>query len=157
MTTGGRLSSLIDRELECLQALYEILTQEYQALLGTDFAAIERATAAKNKALATQAEASQAREQFAGKAALDIRDAAIQALLDPGESPEQLSAAIAQLNSLATQCQTANRHNGRLIMQKQLQARGALDILRQTDDKTPTYSSHGKALSAPTLRSLGNA
>jgi flagellar biosynthesis/type III secretory pathway chaperone len=149
-----QIKSLLERELNCLERLRAILIEEHKALLSADLDALGNATADKNAALANQAEATRARQ---GLTAGSASDSALIDLIASCENHVQLNESLSKLDYLAKQCHTQNRDNGRLIMQKQKQAKSALDIIRQTESTTSTYSGYGKATDTSTTRSLGKA
>ena len=157
MTQEQQIASLLSNEIDCLQKLLNILKQEYDALLNADIEAIEQATAAKNQALAAQAATTQSRRNMTIQASFSGTNEGLQQLIATCENQQELSASFSQLTSLAQQCQATNRSNGRLILQKQQQARGALDIIRQTDTNTPTYSGQGMTTASQDTRTLGKA
>jgi flagellar biosynthesis/type III secretory pathway chaperone len=68
-----------------------------------------------------------------------------------------LSVCFAHLVLLAQRCHESNRDNGRLILERQKQTRGALNIIRQTENSPSTYSGQGKATEQGSSRSLGKA
>ena len=152
-----KIKSLLDKEVTCLERLRDILVEEYKALLSADLDALGHATTAKNAALATQAEATRSRESLTATSAGSDGESALKELVDSCENREQLNASLSDLDYLAKQCQVQNRDNGRLIMQKQKQAKSALDIIRQTETTTSTYSGYGKATDTSATRSLGKA
>lgn len=157
MFSEKQLASLLDREIECLEMLLAILKQEHDALVNADIEAIERATITKNQTLATQSEAIQDRQNMTMQASFSGTTNGLLQLIPTCENQEELSTAFSRLSSLTQQCQTSNRANGRLIKKKQEQARSALDVIRQTDHDTPTYSGQGKTTSNQGSRSLGKA
>ncbi len=157
MNQEQQLASLLSNEIDCLQQLLGILKQEYEALLNADIEALEQATAAKNLALAAQAEITQSRRNMTIQASFSATNEGLQQLIATCENQQELTASFSRLTALAQQCQTTNRSNGRLILQKQQQARGALDIIRQTDPNTPTYSVEGMATDSQDTRTLGKA
>lgn len=156
MSFRQQLASLLARELTSLQGLHELLDQEYTALVNADVGALEQITPKKNQALAEQAVLTQSRRDFAAQSAAGA-GATLEQLIASVDNPEELSTALARLTALARQCQEANRTNGRLILQKQQQARGALEIIRQTENSSPTYSGLGKTTETQDSRSLGKA
>jgi len=158
MTEEQQFTTFLDNELDCLQDLLTALNQEYNALTGTDVEALENATLGKNNALAKQAEATIARQNFVittnGKNAAEIE---LTKLITKYSNQTQLSTTLNQLHTTAEQCQTANRTNGKLILQKQQYTRNALDILRQADSKPSTYSGQGDTVTKNEGRILGKA
>ncbi len=157
MFSEQQLAASLDREIECLEMLLGVLKQEHSALIDADIEAIERATITKNHTLAAQAEAIQARENMTMQSSFSGTTNGLLQLIATCANQEQLSTAFSYLSSLTQQCQTSNRANGRLIQKKQEQARGALDVIRQTDHDTPTYSGKGKTTANLNTRSLGKA
>lgn len=155
MMQEQQLASLLNQETSSLQQLQNILQLEYDALMGTDIGAIERATSNKNQALENQAEATRSRKNFIAQSGADETEEGIQQLIASYSNCDELASAYSNMLSLARQCHETNRANGRLITEKQHQARMALNIIRQTDNHLPTYSGQGKAMDAPTTRSLG--
>lgn len=152
-----QIKSLLDREVTCAERLRDVLVQEHKALLEADLDALERATTAKNAALAAQAEASRSRQNLTAGSVNSNDEDALKDLIESCENAEQLNASLSDLNYLAKQCHAQNRDNGRLIMQKQKQAKSALDIIRQTESIPSTYSGHGVAADTSATRSLGKA
>jgi len=157
MKSGQQLSSLLNHETISLNHLRGVLEQEYEALSGPDIAAVEGAIAAKNQALANQADATMSRKNFAAQSCGDQSDEGMRGLIASCENRSELEPVFFDLLQLAAQCHEANRINGRLIMEKQQQALRALNIVRQTDSHLPTYSGQGKATTTPAARSFGKA
>ena len=157
MSLGQQLNTLLAHETECLLQLLDILGQEHAALLAGDIDGIEHATAIKNEALASQAQVTESRQHLVSLSSFDNSEAGLQELIAHCENSEQIGDAYTRLNALALQCRAGNRTNGRLIMQRQEQARGALNVIRQTGSTTPTYSGQGKTMAAQATRSLGKA
>lgn len=157
MHPGQQLAALLSNEVDCLDKLLGILRQEYEALLNADIEALEQATAAKNHALAAQAEIIQSRRSLVIQTSFSDTNEGLQELIASCDNQQELSASFSRMSSLAGQCQTINRSNGRLILQKQQQARGALDIIRQTDANSPTYSGQGTTTASQDTRTLGKA
>ncbi len=157
MSQGQELYTVLNHETVCLQQLLDVLEQEHKALLAADVDSIEQATAIKNAALAAQAQASQSRQHLVSQSACDNSEEGLRQLIARCDNVEQLGDTFFRLNTLAQQCQAMNRSNGRLIMQRQEQARGALNVIRQTSGATPTYSGQGKTMATQATRSLGKA
>ena len=155
--SAQQLASLLSREVDCLQALLSILNTEHNALLSGDVEAIEQITTKKNQALANQANTSLARQQFARQLTGSDSEQSLRDYITTASNRPELEACHASLLALAKQCQDENRINGRLITQKQQQAQGALNILRQTDNNPTTYSGHGDTSSQQSGRTLGKA
>lgn len=158
MTEEQQFTTLLNDELACLQNLLTTLNQEYEALTDTDIEALESATQKKNSALAKQAETTLARQNFVatvmGKNAEEVE---LHKFIVRYSNQAQLSTTLDQLHVVAEQCQTANRTNGRLILQKQQHTRNALDIIRQADSKPSTYSGQGDTVAPAEGRILGKA
>lgn len=157
MTQEQQFTRLIDSELHCLQALLTTLNQEFEILTNGDVSALEQATKEKNDALAKQAAATLARQNFVINSMHENSDQGLQQLISTFQDQQALSTSIEQLRSLAEQCQSINRVNGRLITQKQQHTRNALDILRQADSKPSIYSGQGDTVTQSETRSLGKA
>lgn len=157
MTTGQQLASLLNHEIACLEQLLAILGREFESLTSSDINAIETATNDKNVALAHQAKSTLTRQQFVASSSYEDSDEGLQQLITTCDNHTELAAIYAQLTSLAQQCHGTNRTNGRLILQKQEQTRSALNIIRQADNHSSTYSGQGDAISNPSTRSLGKA
>jgi len=153
----NRLAHLLGQEASCLKDLLSVLEQERESLLSGDAGTIEQITIDKNQALASQAEATQARLHLTLQLIGDNSKAGLQQLIDSSPNSAQLDADFLNITALAEQCQELNRSNGRLISQKQQQAQGALDILRQTEDTPATYSGQVTATAQQKGRSLGKA
>jgi flagellar biosynthesis/type III secretory pathway chaperone len=158
MTEEQQFTTLLNNELTSLQNLLTTIHQEYDALIGTDVEALEIATLQKNNALAKQAETTIARQNYVvtvnGKSAEEIE---LKKLITKYSNQAQLLTTLNQLHVIAEQCQTANRTNGKLILQKQQYTRNALDILRQADSKPSTYSGQGDSVTQTEGRILGKA
>lgn len=152
-----QLLSLLDNETSSMQKLLDILKREYNALLAADVDELEKVTAEKNEAIAAQTQATQERQNATSAASYSGVDLDLEKLIDTCENREQLTEYFSNLMILARACQTENRNNGRLIIQKQRRAKGALDIIRQSENNTPTYSVQGKASDTLETRSLGKA
>ena len=152
-----QLSILLGQETACLQQLLSILEQEHDSLLAADIDAIERATSAKNQALDTQAKATLLRQDFTAQNSFDRTNQGLQQFIATCENPDNLLQVFDHLTDLARQCSDINSTNGHLIRQKQMQTRGALNIILQTDASAHTYSDQGNTSDAPTTRSLGEA
>lgn len=157
MSQGQQLVSLLRLETTHLQHLLDALELEFESLKSGDVEAIEKSTQAKNKALAKQAEATLSRQRFVATTTANDSEAGLQQLITHCENSAELSEVYEQLTSLATQCQNTNRINGRLILQKQQQTRSALNIIRQADNETSTYSGQGGNVSNTPSRTLGKA
>ncbi len=157
MSQQHQLSTLLDREIDCLQHLLDILQREFQALTSADIQTLETVTTTKNEALAAQAELTRLRAALVVNASFPDSLEGLQRFIAGCDDAETLLASLETMNNLAQQCQQSNRENGRLISQRQHQARGALDVLRQTEHNAPTYSDHGKSTSTESSRSLGKA
>lgn len=156
-TQEQQFTALLDSELNCLQVLLETLHREFDALSQSDVEALEQVTLDKNNALANQAAATLARQQFVTASACENADKGLQQLIASFDNRASLSATFNQLRALAEQCQSANRANGRMITQKQQYTRNALDILRQADSKPSTYSDQGDTVTQSESRILGKA
>ncbi|MFT5482483.1 MAG: flagella synthesis protein FlgN [Halieaceae bacterium] len=156
MDFDQQLSTWLNQESSCLQQLVDVLQLEYDALLNGDIDVIEAATKAKNQALNAQTAATQARQAFT-TANLAGSSADLQQFMADRDSTDPLAVSFSELTALAGQCREANHRNGRLIVQKQAHTRGALAIIRQTDNQPDTYSNQGNAATAHSSRSLGKA
>lgn len=170
-----QLTILLNSELTCLHNLLDTLNQEFEALTSSDIEALEQITPRKNNALAKQAEATISRQNFTttivNENIADISgnisekktttsentEKGLQQLIANYQNQADLSKTITQLQTLAEQCQTTNRSNGRLISQKQKHTRNALDILRQADSSPSTYSGQGDTVTKTEGRILGKA
>lgn len=167
MTEEQQFTSLLNNELACLQNLLTALNQEYSALTGTDVTALESANQQKNNALAKQAEATIARQNFVFSTTTTLNnstttgqnaeEAELHKIITKYSNQTELSSTLNQLHVIAEQCQTANHTNGKLILQKQQYTRNALDILRQADSKPSTYSGQGSSVAQAEGRTLGKA
>ena len=157
MLLEQQIAALLNHEVASLDRLQDVLKQEYDALLSADIEAIERATSGKNLALKTQADATQARQRLTISSSFSGTEEGLQQLLASCDNREQLVPLYSRLVSLAKQCHASNRTNGRLIMQKQQQTLGALNIIRQTNSDAATYSGQGKTMATGATRTLGKA
>ncbi|MEH6616199.1 MAG: flagellar protein FlgN [Porticoccus sp.] len=157
MTVGQQLASLLNHEIACLEQLLAILDREFESLTSSDISAIEAATNDKNLALARQGKSTLTRQQFVTSSSYEDSDKGLQQLITTCDNHTELATIYAQLTSLARQCHSTNRTNGRLILQKQEQTRSALNIIRQADNNPSTYSDQGGSITNPSTRSLGKA
>ena len=152
----GQLEQLLRAELTTLQALAGALEGEHLALLATDVAALETATATKNAAIAAHREQQAQRLAWMQTAQL-APDTPLDDLVSAaggGAAARQLQA---ELAALAADCQDSNRRNGLLILRLQEQTRGALDVLRRDESGTDLYSLSGAREHRSDSRSLGKA
>jgi len=153
-----QVRGLLDQEVENLQSILSILQREYDALIASDITAIEQVTSLKNQALSIQAELARSRQHLlsADSHGLGTEDPLGHYVSSSGDAA--LLSLYERLSSLAAECHTRNRTNGRLIAQKRQQTAGALDILRHTDSTGATYSPHGEpGATEQSGRSLGKA
>lgn len=157
MTLGQQLSGALTHELNCLEQLLDVLKLEHDALCCADIKALERATVAKNEALAAQLGAESAREKILSDWSFDSTWGGIKQFIAKCDNREQLSGFLSRLQSLTEQCHANNRINGRLIRQKQDQASNALNVIRQTGNTESFYSGQGKTTATQINRSLGKA
>ena len=157
MSPEQQLSGALNHEADCLQQLLDILKQEHEALLAADIDALERVTASKNQVLAAQLDAESTRHRVLSQSSFDSTDEGLRQLIAKCDNREQLNDSVSRLNSLTQQCRANNRINGRLIMQKQEHARGALNVIRQTSNTASTYSGQGKTTATQINRTLGKA
>ncbi len=141
---------LLDDEIALLNRLMDILEQEGAALLALDADALEAVTAEKNSTLALHRQLEQRRLDLGGEELQDRHAADLSA-------DRRLQQRRDEVAALAARCQECNRHNGRLIAQRQQQARATLGILLQTDRESPTYSGSGDENAASANRLLGKA
>lgn len=157
MQQAQDLAAILSREIDCMQRLLDVLKKEYTALINTDVGNLEQATTVKNAALAEQAELSKLRGQFLTSASYSDSLEGLQSFIADCAPSQELETALVSLTALAQQCQINNRENGRLILQKQEQTRGALSVLRQTEQSSTIYSGQGIADVTDSSRTLGKA
>lgn len=157
MPAQEELTALFDREITSLERLLEAIAYEHDTLLGSDVAALEQATTAKNQSLQAHQQLAQERSQLLLKHGYSDDQAGLQACLENCDTTDTLTSALAKIRQLAERCQEDNRSNGRLIQIRQEQARGALNILRQSGDQSTVYSGQGKAALSEDSRTLGKA
>ena len=151
------LQALLDREVQNLQALLDILQREHSALLEADVQALERVTQSKNQLLSSQLTLLNQRKHLTLSLCGDNTEASLQGFISASGDPA-LAQAYEEVLALAAQSNTQNRNNGRLISQRQRYTRGALDILRHTDPGVDTYSHSGKSdAQGQAGRTLGKA
>ena len=157
MVSPDQVRGLLDQEVENLQSLLSILRREHDALVNSDVEALEQITGLKNQALSIQANLTNSRQKLLASTQGGAVNDQLADYVASGDD-STLEALYMRLSSLAEECHSQNRTNGRLIGQKHQLTLGALDILRHTDSKGATYSLSGKA-SGPdqTGRSLGKA
>jgi len=156
MIPGKKLATVLEGEIDNLKTLQSILDREYEALADANIPAIEALSAEKNRALNTQAELANTRQDILQQHSFNDTPDALLRFIGECDNRETLSNAYQQLSTLAAGCRDSNRANGRLISQKQRQAVGALDVLRKTDSKSSIYSSQGKtSLAQEKGRTLG--
>ncbi len=157
MRNEEQLLSLFSSEVQSLRNLLAILLQEHNALTKTDIGALETATTTKNQALRIQADATKVRRTFIANAFGLQSDDEVKSIIDSCDNSQELTALYTELTTTAKQCHEANRLNGRLIAEKHQQTLRALNVIRQTDNNMPTYSSHGKTTAGSVGKSLGKA
>lgn len=157
MSELQQLLSILNQETSGLQQLLVALKQEHNALLAADIEAIETTTVTKNQALEAYSKTTNTRRLHVAKHTSDPSDESLRQWVDRTENNSELVVAFSLLVQLAQECQESNRNNGRLIATRQEQARGALNIIRQTDTLPPTYSGQGKAAPSSSTRTLGRA
>ena len=128
MPAPDQLRGLLDQEVENLQSLLSILKREYDALVGSDIEAIEQITTLKNQALTIQADLANSRQRLLARSQGGSPDEQLRHhVASSGDA--QMQSLYTRLSSLADECHTLNRTNGRLIAQRHQQTVGALDIL----------------------------
>ncbi|MFT6285471.1 MAG: flagellar biosynthesis/type III secretory pathway chaperone [Alcanivorax sp.] len=157
MTELEQLLSILNQEKGGLRQLLAALKQEHNALLAADIDAIEAATGVKNQALEEHSKTTNTRRLHVAKNTSDPSDESLRQWVESTGDSSELTLAFSGLVQLAQDCHESNRNNGRLIVARQTQARGALNIIRQTDSLPPTYSGQGKAAPSTGSRFLGKA
>jgi len=156
---AAALARQLEREVDSLQHLQDILQRENRALVAADVTAIESLAGEKSTQLSHQAELWHARQALLRDAGIAATETALQAFVTATAERDALQHALSHIAELAARCREDNRGNGRLIAQRQRRAQGALDILRGADTPgTDTYSNTGAAAhKGSTSRSLGRA
>ena len=157
MQLQDQLTHLINEEIDCLQRLLGILHMEQQALSSDDISVIERTTTAKTEALSEQQSLIEMRSKLVTDASFSDTPEGLYQLVESCDNAEVLETHLTTISTLSSECYYKNRSNGRLISQRQQVTRGALDVLRQADNNTATYSGHGTAANADHSRTLGKA
>lgn len=167
MPSTDQLASLLAREVDCLERLHATLKQEHLALthanveidshVDTAVENLEKNTQTKNATMAEQADLAAQRGQFLLAHNYENSNAGLLKCIAESNDAPALENSLQALGALAAECQQQNRENGRLIMQKQQQTQGALNILRQNDGGGATYSGKGIAATRDDSRTLGKA
>jgi flagellar biosynthesis/type III secretory pathway chaperone len=157
MLATDELASILAREVDCLGRLLAILEREHAALTTDDIEQLERVTLDKNAGMAEQAELAMQRGRLLANAGYDSSNTGLQAFIAASTDAAPLNQALESLGDLSGQCQHYNRENGRIIVQKQQHTRNALNILRQNDAASPTYSLRGLTTTPEDSRTLGKA
>ncbi len=116
---GEAMRRLLDRQLEALARVLDLLGDEQSALLSRDAAALELATGSKSQALARSDELEQQRRALAPSLS-DMEHLA---------ADEAIARRWEQLLGLTRQCREQNDANGRLIRRQQQRVESALDLL----------------------------
>jgi flagella synthesis protein FlgN len=114
------MDRLLDRQLEALGRVLEMLGDEHEALLGRDAAALELVTGSKADALARADDLERRRRELAPTLSDMERFAQ-----DPG-----IGGRWERLLELTRQCRDRNDANGRLIRRQQARVESALGLLR---------------------------
>lgn len=114
------MDRLLDRQLEALSRVLELLGDEHDALLERDAAGLELVTASKADALARADELERHRRELAPTLAEMERFAQDPAIAGRWE----------RLLDLTRQCRERNDANGRLIRRQQARVENALGLLR---------------------------
>ncbi|MFT4768999.1 MAG: flagellar biosynthesis/type III secretory pathway chaperone [Glaciecola sp.] len=157
-TNSGQLTPLLTAELSTLQTLETALDAEYQALISNKVDDLERATVAKNAAVAAHRAQQDQRIGWMQGLGLGLRpDSPLGDLVSHCGGNKADIDLQNQLISLATLCQDNNRRNGGLILRLQGRTRGALDVLRREDGGPDLYSLSGSREHQSDSRTLGKA
>lgn len=114
------MDRLLDRQLQALDQVLELLGDEHDALLGRDVARLELVTGSKAEALARADELERRRLALAPTLSDMERYA---------QDPE-ISGRWDRLLDLTRQCRERNDANGRLIRRQQARVESALGLLR---------------------------
>jgi flagellar biosynthesis/type III secretory pathway chaperone len=153
---AGQLQALLQAELGTLRTLKTSLEAEHKALLASDVALLESATAEKN--VAVQAHRRQQEQRLSWMNALGISiDSTLADIVSQCGNLPAAAALQAELAALAADCHDSNRLNGGLIIRLQERARGALDVLRRDDSGPDLYSLSGAREHHSDSRTLGKA
>ncbi|EED30855.1 FlgN protein [gamma proteobacterium NOR5-3] len=153
---SAHLTPLLSAELNSLQSLERALEAEYQALINNKVDDLERATVAKNAAVA--AHRAQQEQRLGWMQGLGLSpDSPLGDLVSHCGDHQADIELQNQLIGLATQCQESNRRNGGLILRLQDRTRGALDVLRREDGGPDLYSLSGSREHQSDSRTLGKA
>jgi len=132
---------LLDRQLEALARVLELLGDEQQALLSRDASSLELVTASKSQALARSDELEQQRRSLAPSLSDMERLAA----------DESIARLWEKLLEMTRQCREQNDANGRLIRRQQQRVESALGLLcgKPTTENADLYGPDGEQRRKP--------
>ena len=160
--TRCALDQVLDREIAAGNALAAALETERAALVGSEVAALEASTTAKER-LAREFELADGERRALlarlgyGPSAADMEEV-IRALEDPGCSDAgPLATRWRRIVALVASCRDANERNGLIVALQSRRTRQALNVLRTGCANELVYGRTGAGAAAPASRALGRA
>lgn len=154
-SSAEAITTALAHELETLTQVIETLDIEHEALLGTDAERLEQAVAAKQRAIATHAQARHDRETLGLREGLRA-----QIETHPGffnGLKDQALACVDALQDKGAISKNANQRNGMLIAGLRERTRSALNLLRPDAANVTLYGNRGSAEDTMGSRLLGSA
>ena len=149
------IAHALEYELETLTQVVETLDIEHEALMGSDAERLEQAVAAKQRAIATHAQARHEREKLGLKDGLRAQIESHPGLFN-GLRDHAL-ACVDELREKGEASKSANQRNGMLIAGLRERTRSALTLLRPDAANVTLYGNRGSAEDTMGSRLLGSA
>ena len=145
----------LEYEVETLTQVVETLDIEHEALMGSHAERLEQAVAAKQRAIATHAQARHEREQLGLKEGLRTQIESHPDLVN--ELRDRALACVDKLREKGEASKSANQRNGMLIAGLRERTRSALTLLRPGAANVTLYGNRGSAEDTMGSRLLGSA
>lgn len=154
-TLEQALTTHLDRELQALSQLNNILDREHEALKAQDAAALADTATQKQATLNQLQTSAHKRLQLFTPFTANPEQQSLDALITSVLGETQLLTGVAQqLAALTTECQNKNQRNGMLITRQENVVQKTLNILRPPAGVT-TYSETGGTSAEAHTRHLG--
>lgn len=151
------LTSLLDRELDCLGRLLEALAQERQALLQQDTRALEEAVARKRELLGEAGRLDGERLALLRQAGLPDSAAGMARLIAAQGDAPAAADRWQRLLARAAESRERNRLNGGILELGVQRLQRTLNVLRGQPAESPVYGPRGRASNGASSRSLARA
>ena len=149
------IAHALEYELETLTQVVETLDIEHEALMGSDAERLEQAVAAKQRAIATHAQARHEREKLGLKEGLRAQIESHPGLFNGLR--DRALACVDELREKGEASKSANQRNGMLIAGLRERTRSALTLLRPDAANVTLYGNRGSAEDTMGSRLLGSA